>query len=72
MEAYRERDAMGRERVVYRTVEQARLFYGPECGVCGHQGGRLYDDMDECPGVEGCAKKQLESLTEDEMERARR
>ena len=82
MEAYRERDAMGRERMVFRTVEQAKACYGNPCAICGQQGGRLYDDMVECLGVYGCAKKALQQVgepwqsiegqIEDENERARR
>lgn len=82
MEAYKDRDAMGRERIVYHSEEAAQVLYGRKCFICGGRGGRLYDDMTECQGVDGCAKKKLqqegkewqsiEGQIEDEMERGRR
>lgn len=73
---------MGRERLVVRSEEAALIVYGRPCYICCAQGGRLYDDMTECPGKYGCAKKKLqqegkewqsiEGQIEDENERARR
>jgi hypothetical protein len=30
------------------------------CGICGLSGARYHFDMDECPGVLGCAKKRIQ------------